>query len=124
MRDNGTDRDIALQLLASLTATANLVNTINGDLYAPSITTQPVDTAGTLGDRITFSVVADHVKSYQWQYQTRDGSPWNNSSAGSAITANFSLTLAESNIGNNYRCAITGMDDSVIYTNVVHVITE
>ena len=124
MRENGTDRDVALQLLASLTATADLVNTINGELYAPSITTQPVDTEGALGDRITFSVVAVHVKSYQWQYQTRDTAPWNNSSAGSAVTANFSVTLADTNVGNNYRCMITGMDDSVIYTNVVHAITE
>ena len=43
MRDNGTDRDVALQLLDAVTTAADLVTVINQNLYEAVVTTQPTD---------------------------------------------------------------------------------
>ena len=75
-----------------------------------------------MNEDATFSVVADNVKAYQWQFQAVEGATWNNSSAEDATTASRTVTVTTNNYyKNRFRCQITGLDNSVIYTNVVKI---
>lgn len=122
MKDNGTDRDIALQMVSLLSDINTALTNINDHKFVPHILTQPTDQEGEIGDTVTFSVVANNVKAYQWQFQTVEGATWTNSSAEDATTASRTLTIATTNYyKNRFRCKITGLDDSVIYTDVVKI---
>ena len=121
MNSNGTDRDVALALVTALDTCQTLVESINDTLYAPHITTQPSDFEGEIGDTATFTVVATNVKSYQWQY-TSQGISWADSSASGNKTASMSISVSEARLAFQFRCAITGLDGSVIYTNGVRMI--
>lgn len=116
MRENGTDRDVALELVATLNTCKTLVESINDTLYAPHITTQPSNYEGNIGDTATFTVVATNVKSYQWQYTTA-GVTWTDSGATGNKTASLSIGITETRLNQTYRCKITGLDDTIIYTD-------
>lgn len=122
MRENGTDRDIALQMVSLLGDINTALVNINDHKFVPHILTQPTDQEGAIGDSVTFSVVANNVKAYQWQFQATESSNWTNSSGEDANTANRTLTVSTNNFyRNRFRCKITGLDDSVIYTDVVKI---
>ena len=126
MKDNGTDRDVAMQILSGLDTCATLVAAVNDNLYVPHIVTQPVDFELTPPGDASFTVVARNAASYQWQYKTPNAN-WRDSSYESATTATleFSITSSEDvRFTYNYRCAITGKDGSVIYTNEVQPVLE
>ena len=120
--NNGMDRDVAELMLQAFTTADTLVATINDNLFVPHIITQPVNVSGDLGDTITISVVANNVSSYQWQYNST-GSPsnWRNSSYSGNATDTLTFELIEARVGYQFRCKITGKDNSIIYTNVVTV---
>lgn len=122
MRDNGTDRDVALLILDGLTTCASLVESVNDNLYVPHIITQPVSVEADLGDTITFTVVANNVKSYQWQYkQSAGATTWRNSSYDGNNTATLTFELIEARVGYRFRCVMIGNDNSEITTNTVAV---
>ena len=122
MKDNGTDRDIALQMVSLLSDINTALTNINDHKFVPHILTQPTDQEAGLNEDATFTVVANNVKAYQWQYQTVEGAAWNNSSAEDATTASRTVTVTSNNYyKNRFRCQITGLDNSVIYTNVVKI---
>ena len=121
MKDNGTDRDVALLILSGLDSCATLVASINDNLYVPHITTQPVDQTGAIGADIEFSLTAINVKSYQWQF-TASGTEWNNSTFTGNQTDTMTVPVTAPRYGYSYRCMITGKDDSIIYSDVVHII--
>ena len=122
MRDNGTDRDIALSLVSALNTTATLLETIHDTRYAPHITTQPTDFEGELGDTATFTVVANNVKAYHWQFSSSQGQTWANTGTTGYTTDTLALAITETRLGYIYRCKIDGLDDSIIYTNTVKMI--
>ncbi|MBR6029094.1 MAG: caspase family protein, partial [Clostridia bacterium] len=81
------------------------------------ITTHPQSQSILLGQPVTFTVKATGVKSYQWQY-SNDGTTFYNSSAGTGYnTDTYTFTTAAVCNGRRYRCQLTGLDDSVVYTN-------
>ena len=116
----GIDRDLAVQLITKATQTANLVASINDTLYVPHITTQPTDQTGAVGDTITFSLVANNVASYQWQF--RPLSQWQNSSSSGYNTNSLSVEVNAQRYTYDYRCRITGKDGSIIYSDIVHIL--
>ena len=121
MSNNGTDRDLALSLVSKLTTCATTLESINDTKYAPHITTQPVDAEGEVNTNVTFTVVADHVKSYQWQ--RKSGSQWNNAQSTGNKTATVTVAITSSSLYNTpFRCEITGLDGTVIYTDTVTVL--
>ena len=122
MNCNGTDRDIALSLVDALNTTVTLLETINDTKYAPHITTQPTDFEGDLGDTATFSVVATNVKSYRWQFSSSGGQTWANTGTTGYTTDTINLVINEARLGYVYRCKIEGLDNSVIYTDIVKMI--
>lgn len=120
MSNNGTDRDIALQIAGLFHDVSELVATVNDNKYVPHITTQPTDFEGAIGTAATFSVVANNVKSYQWQY--RINTSWSNSSASGNATSTMSIAITEDRYAQRYRCKITGLNNSVIHTDEVKMV--
>lgn len=121
MRENGTDRDIALQMVSLLNDINTALVNINDHKFVPHIITQPTDQEVAVGGTVTLAVVANNVKSYQWQYLPAGTTQsWTNSSMSGSTTATMTFTAA-SNRYLTYRCKITGLNNAVIYTNPVTV---
>lgn len=123
MRENGTDRDIALQMVTLLDDINTALVNINDHKFVPHILTQPTDQEAALNSTATFTISANNVKSYQWQFKASEQTgSWTNSGAESATTTAYSVTVSSSNYYNNiFRCKITGLDNSVIYSDVVKI---
>lgn len=122
MKDNGTDRDIALQIADRLSDIDTLIETINDNLYVPHITEQPTDSTTAINAQAVFTVVADHVKSYQWQYKaTEEAATWTNL-GGTSTEASMTIKVYEDRYAWRIRCDITGLNGQVIYTDTVKII--
>ena len=123
MKDNGTDRDVALLMVSAVSDIATLVGTINTNLYVPAIVTQPTNIEDVeLNDSVTLAVVAVNATAYQWQRKDPDGT-WINATSTGADTASWTFTVTASAFFTRlYRCKITGKDGSTIYTNEVQLI--
>lgn len=88
----------------------------------PVILEQPQSYVGPAGPRATFTVIAENVAAYQWQIKSKEGTQWSNSSA----TGNQTDTMTRATTDSAatlyvYRCKITGIDNSVIYSDVVDI---
>lgn len=119
MKDTGMDRDIALALVADLSAISTAIVQINDNEFVPHIVTQPTDCEVAEGGTCTFTVVANNVKGYQWQVKLSNAGDWRNSSFATSTTDTLTFTTTASHYNYKYRCQITGKDNSVIYTNEV-----
>lgn len=124
MSNNGTDRDVAMEILNVLSGISSALSTINSNLYVPHITTQPTDVTVASGEYAEFTVVATNVKSYQWQFKnTAASNPrWENGAQQGYNTATYRIAANSSRYAHLYRCEITGLDDSIIYTDEVKMI--
>ena len=70
-----------------------------------AITSQPTDYAGLAGRQATFHVKATGSGlTYQWQLSDDAGRTWRNSSV---RTADYAVTLSETNDGRYVRCVVT-----------------
>lgn len=87
-----------------------------------AIITQPTDIKADAGDTVTFTVGATGVASYRWQVGGTDGSNWTDLTWEGANTASMTRTMNETNITYVYRCKLTGLDGTVLYTDVVRII--
>lgn len=116
MKDNGTDRDIALIMVDKLTAISGLISDINYHLYGPYIMAQPTNQSGAVGDNVQFTVTALRVASYQWEVNTGDS--WGNTTLSGAKTATLTVAALANRNGYKFRCKLTGEDGSIVYTNV------
>ena len=72
------------------------------------IITQPQSAKVAIGETVTFTVEAENVKSYRWQYSTNKGATWVNSSN---TTNTMSYTVSASNKTMLRRCELTGLDE-------------
>ena len=124
MNNNGTDRDIALSMVDVMGNIQTLIETINTNISAPVIITQPVSIDDvSLGDSVTFAVVAKNATAYQWQLLIPGHAGWENSQASGATNATWTFSAGPANYAERkYRCKITGIDNSVIYSNEVQLI--
>lgn len=77
---------------------------------------QPHDVEASIGADGTFSVVARGASGYVWQYWTPNNPTWRNSSA---TTSDYTLEVTEARYTYRYRCKVTGLDGSVIYSHQV-----
>lgn len=119
---NETDRDLAEQLTDLISECKTLIETINDNKFVPHITTQPVNYTGAIGDTITFTVDATNVKSYQWQFNNYpNAGSWRTSTLAGANTNTLTFEFTSVRLNYQYRCQITGLDNSVIYSDAVHL---
>ena len=96
---------------------------VNADTGDPiTITSQPSDFTGQVGETARFTVAAEgEGLSYQWQL--KKGSSWSNLSSGGAKTATLSIKLDESKNGKTYQCVITDGEGNTATSNsaVIHI---
>ena len=83
---------------------------------APNVVTQPQSQAVEIGGKVTLTVKATGIQAYQWQW-TKDGKTWNNCSSSGYNKASFSFTMSAVVNGRQYRCKLTGLDGSTLYTS-------
>lgn len=121
---NGTDRDIALQIVADMETISEKVAAINTNLYHVVILTQPTDQTVAMNATCTFTVSAANVTAYEWQYLPSGGS-WTSASGYPASYQTATLTFTVTNAGQytrKYRCKMTGKDGEDVYTNEVTIL--
>ena len=91
----------------------------------PVILEQPEDIYGAVNTTSYFEVIAENIDSYQWQYKRKTSSTWSNSTLTGNKTKKLPITITPDRTLYEYRCKLTGINDDVIYTNVVNVyVTE
>ena len=83
------------------------------------ITAQPVDVRGEEGATATFTVAAQNATAYRWQASNDGGSTWTDLSA---TTTAYSVTIDAASAARRYRCAVTGKDGNVVYSDSVRII--
>lgn len=120
MRDNGTDRDVALDIVSELDDILTTVTSIEGTLYAPSITIQPTDQVAAIGTSAVFTVVAKNAKSYNWQLASGGG--WRDVSYTGHNRDTMSVPATEERYTYRFSCEITGYDDTVIRSDTVKIV--
>lgn len=114
------DRDVGVNIIGMLKNFKNKIEEINDNKYVPHILTQPVDYTGAIGDNAVFTVVANNVKSYSWQMvDSEESTSWADLGA---YTDTLTLNIQTARLAYRFRCKITGLDNSIIYTNVVKMI--
>ena len=119
--NNGTDRDVALDILSDLTDINTSLVAINNHLYEPYIITQPTDATDVeVDDPVSFTVVAANVVEYKWQSKSATGN-WANSQLDGYNTATLSFTMTEARYSISYRCRLYSANGSVVTTNVVNI---
>lgn len=122
MNGNGTDRDVAIEIASAFSDIKTALQTINDNLYVPHITVQPTDVTAAIGTTATFTITANNVKTYRWQYnKNQEHSQWNNTGAAST-NPNYSTSATEEKYAWSFRCQVTGLNDQVIYSDVVQII--
>ena len=85
-----------------------------------AILQQPQDQVTEIGVDAVFTVEARGVKSYQWQVDSGNG--FVNSSSVGNKTKSLTVPATAVRYGYKYRCKLTGINDSVIYTQDVKMI--
>lgn len=82
-----------------------------------TITSQPTDYTGVVGNTATFAVSANGTDlTYQWQYSSNNGVNWRNLSGQTGNTMQIEIT--DENSSYQFRCAISS-GTHTLYTNVV-----
>ncbi len=88
-----------------------------------TITTQPEDYTGRLGDEVSFTVEATgEGLSYQWQFSSDGGATWKNSGLSGNDTATLSMTFTEARMIFRFRCVVTDAGGNSVRTNIVRLI--
>ena len=123
MKDNGTDRDVALSILSVINSIKDSLTAINAHLFSPYILTQPVNATDIeIGDTATFTVSAANISAYQWQYKGPNDTNWYSSTHSGNTTATLSVVATESRYAVKFRCKLTGTDGTIVYTDEVQMI--
>ena len=72
---------------------------------ALSITSQPVNYVGAIGDTAKFTIEAEGATSYQWQQNT--GAGWMDIATSAGRSKTFSVGVAKFRLGYKYRCVVS-----------------
>lgn len=119
--NSGTDRDIEKQIVALCAESLTILQSITHNLYGPRITTQPTDATVAIGQRALFTVIAENVRSYKWQVKVPDGE-WTDSGSPGNATYRLNVEATEARYTYQYRCKITGLDGTIIYSDAVKMV--
>ncbi|MBR6029962.1 MAG: Ig-like domain-containing protein [Clostridia bacterium] len=100
---------------------ADELEALDDDKAAFRIVAQPTTQVVEVGGSVVMAVVATGVKSYQWQYSTDSGKTWQNNTSGGYNTSSMTFGMVAAFSGRQYRCKLTGEDNSVKYTDVASI---
>ena len=112
----GTDRDLALKILALCSAVKDALDDLLGTMF---IIYQPKSVTVAVGETAVFTVVAMNVAAYQWEVYW-SGS-WHDSSASGYDTDTLTFTVTSGIRNYKWRCKLTDADGNSIYTDVLTV---
>lgn len=88
-----------------------------------NVTAMPVDFTGAIGQTATFSVTAENVASYQWQWRYADhSSNWTNTTAAGNTTESISVEITAARLTYEYRCVMRDASRNAAYTDTVRII--
>lgn len=88
-----------------------------------NVTAMPVDFTGAIGQTATFSVTAENVASYQWQWRYADhSSNWTNTTATGNTTESISVEITAARLTYEYRCVMRDASGNAAYTDTVRII--
>ena len=124
------DRDTALKILQKLTNLKNILNpvVILSKVLTrkiPVIIQQPEDFTGAMGEEAYFTVIAENIAVYEWEFRTATGSPnWQHSNISGTATNQAHVAISTARLKYLYRCKMTGIDGTIIYSNPVKMILE
>ncbi|MDO4467090.1 MAG: hypothetical protein Q4C49_08790 [Bacillota bacterium] len=118
---------VALGLACSLSlgVSSNVVfaqETIVQENAPSTIISQPKNFVGNTGSTATFSVKAENVSKYLWQYSADNGKTWDVASSFNGYktdTVSFGITAYRMSL--LYRCILTSPTGDVISSDVVYV---
>lgn len=119
------DRDTALKILQKLTNLKNILNPVVIlskvlTRETPVIIHQPESVEAPENTSSYFIVEAENITAYQWQYKRKEtGVNWTNASLTGNSTKKLQFTVIPSREAFWYRCKLTGVDESIIYTESV-----
>jgi len=125
MRENGTDRDIAQAFVSVVNDLATLLGTLNDNLFVPHIVTQPTNQTAAVGSNAVFTVVANNVIEYKWQYRGSGATTWRDINPGEITgfdTATLTVPASETRYTFTYSCRMVGKDGSAIRTALVKIL--
>lgn len=77
---------------------------------------QPQVSQAIIGTTASFTVKADNIASYQWQYSKNNGESWFNSSAAGYNTSTISMKATVTNHNTIYRCKLTNTNGITAYS--------
>ena len=87
------------------------------------VTAMPQDFTGAIGQTATFTVTAENVASYQWQWRYADHSrDWTDTTAAGNKTASISMEITAARLTYEYRCVMLDSAGNAAYTNPVRII--
>lgn len=121
MSNNGTDRDIAIQIVGLVNDISAQIDEFNKNQYGPVIVTQPTDTEVAIGDTARFTVTAYLATSYQWQVKTQT-TDWTNSTSPGARQSTVRIEASEQRYDYFYRCIVTGAQSARVITDEVKML--
>ena len=125
MKDNGTDRDIAQAFVSVVNDLATLLGTLNDNLFVPHIVTQPTNQTAAVGSNAVFTVVANNVAEYKWQYRLSGSTNWREINPGEITgidTATLTVPATSTRYTYTYSCRMVGKDGSAIRTDLVQIL--
>ena len=119
-------RDTALKILGKLQNLKLVISNAKKDAQIltrtiPVILEQPQSYVGAAGGQANFTVIAENVAGYQWQTKKKVNEQWGNSGIAGNKTDTIHPSITAAYTEYEYRCKITGIDESVIYSDVVDI---
>ena len=116
---NGMRYRCVVKDITGKTVTSNLA-TLRVVTSSPSITKQPANYSGSVGDTAVFSITAQGTGLiYQWQIYSNG--TWKNSNATSATTSKLSFKITQNHNGMKYRCIVKDKNNLKVVSNTVTV---
>ncbi|MCC8103888.1 MAG: leucine-rich repeat protein, partial [Clostridiales bacterium] len=104
-------------------STTLTVTVTGGSAEAVMIVSQPEDYTGEVGTTASFTIEATGEGiSYQWQYSDDGGTTWKDSTAASAATATYSLTMTAARNGRLVRCIVTDESGNYVVSDTAEMI--
>ncbi len=88
--------------------------------FTAAILRQPEDQKGRVGKTVTFSVEAENVKTYRWQFH--NGRVWKDSTMKGCDGPAMEVEVAEKRYDYTYRCILTFEDGTVLFSDEARIL--
>ena len=107
---------------ANYLVSSSIVTIVREYLYdAPTISTQPTDYSGSIGDIAVFRIKAEGEGTLSYQWQEFKNNEWVNSTSTGNTTATFKVKITQNRIGQQFRCIVSNEEDNIVESNIVTI---